>query len=51
MLYLISYKIEDLFDVFYDNQRIFEDIKNTLGQNRRVNELIDSNFTITRSWG
>ena len=39
-LYLISYiidsKIQDLFEVFLDNQHLFEDIKATLGQNRRV---------------
>ena len=44
-LYLISYivdsKIQDLFEVFMDNQHMFEDIKATLGQNRRVSELTD----------
>ena len=44
-LYLISYicdsKIQDLFEVFLDNQQIFEDIKSTLGKNRRVSELVD----------
>ena len=44
-LYLISYivdsKIQDLFEVFLDNQQIFEDIKAALGRNRRVSELVD----------
>ena len=56
-LYLISYivdsKIQDLFEVFLDNQQIFEDIKATLGHNKRISELVDqifrSNFTIIRS--
>ena len=43
-LYLISYivdsKIQDLYEAFGDNQQLFEDIKATLGQNRRVSELI-----------
>ena len=44
-LYLISYivdsKIEDLFEVFSDNQQIFIDIKSTLGNNRKINELTE----------
>ena len=44
-LYLISYivdsKIPDLFEVFMDNQQIFEEIKATLGKNRRVTELVE----------
>ena len=44
-LYLISYiidsKIEDLFEVFSDNQQIFIDIKSTLGNNRKISELTE----------
>ena len=44
-LYLISYiidsKIQDLFEVFSENQQIFIDIKSTLGNNRKVSELTD----------
>ena len=44
-LYLISYivdsKIQDLYEVFLDNQHIFEEIKATLGNNRRVSELVE----------
>ena len=44
-LYLISYivdsKIEDLFEVFSDNQQIFIDIKSTLGNNKKISELTE----------
>ena len=54
-LYLISYicdsKIQDLFEVFLDNQQIFEDIKSTLGKNRRVrrNEIYRSQRKCTKA--
>ena len=44
-LYLISYildsKIQDLFEVFSDNQQIFIDMKSTFGNNRKIIELTE----------
>ena len=44
-LYLISYiidsKIQDLFEVFSDNQQIFIDIKSSFGTNRKISELTE----------
>ena len=44
-LYLISYildsKIQDLFEVFSDNQQIFIDMKSTFGTNRKIIELTE----------
>ena len=44
-LYLISYiidsKIQDLFEVFSDNQQIFIDMKSTFGNNRKISELTE----------
>ena len=44
-LYLITYiidsKIQDLFEVFSDNQQIFIDIKSTFTNNKKIHELTE----------
>ena len=41
VMYIIDSKIQDLYEVFLDNQQIFTDIKNTFPNNRKISELTE----------
>ena len=41
VMYIIDSKIQDLYEVFLDNQQIFIDIKNTFHNNKKISELTE----------